>query len=225
MFCMVDHKVHAARRRLLAPGFSKPALREWEDTISQKVDMTMAGIQSDLKRFGKADVFAWFTYMATDVISTISFGESLGSLEHGQKSQFILDLERVMRLCGVMSELPILAPIINLFHPPARLLEAGTSGVSLYTRAAHMGPARRETVFSSIMRAGDSNTVTPEILQREATGLIVAGSDTTAVTMTYLVYGVLSSEPGIKEDLIKELESLPLVFTLPTSSNYRICEG
>lgn len=46
----------------------------------------------------------------------------------------------------------------------------------------------------------------------EATGLIVAGSDTTGITLTYLVWAVLS-RPQLKDDLQKELSALPQNYT------------
>lgn len=46
----------------------------------------------------------------------------------------------------------------------------------------------------------------------EATGLIVVGSDTTGITLTYLVWAALS-RPQLKDDLQKELSALPQNYT------------
>jgi cytochrome P450 len=48
-------------------------------------------------------------------------------------------------------------------------------------------------------------------IAEEASNLIVAGSDTTAVTLTYLVWAVLDLRNAhVREKLMKELEPLPL---------------
>ncbi len=39
-----------------------------------------------MKSRGVADVFKWWTFMATDVIGELSFGESFRMLEHGKVS-------------------------------------------------------------------------------------------------------------------------------------------
>lgn len=116
IFSMREPKVHAARRKLFANAFSKNAIVEWEDVVQEKVNMAMNGIKRDIGATGKANILAWFTYMvsedgfkcvvpfvdrltegsnlvvgssipqANDVIATLSFGRSFGSLEKGEVS-------------------------------------------------------------------------------------------------------------------------------------------
>ncbi len=51
----------------------------FEAQIRKKVATAISKINRDLK-VGKADILKWFTFMATDVIGELSFGESFDML-------------------------------------------------------------------------------------------------------------------------------------------------
>lgn len=55
------------------------------------------------------------------------------------------------------------------------------------------------------------NELSPDDIRNEAQAYIVAGSDTTAVTLTYLVYNVCKND-SIRQKLLEELASLPKDF-------------
>lgn len=86
IFVMSNVKDHAARRRLLAQSFSKSNLLKWEELVHEKTDLTIAGISKDMSQHGHVDLLKWFTFMATDLIGQLSFGDSFRMLEHGQVS-------------------------------------------------------------------------------------------------------------------------------------------
>lgn len=46
--------------------------------------MTIARIEEEIEKTGAADIFKWWTFMATDVIGELSFGESFRMLELGK---------------------------------------------------------------------------------------------------------------------------------------------
>jgi cytochrome P450 len=71
---MTNPKDHAARRRLLARGFSQGHIREqWEHVVRERVDLAVSRIKSDTAS-GAADVLKWWTYLATDVSAHLMFG-------------------------------------------------------------------------------------------------------------------------------------------------------
>jgi hypothetical protein len=82
VFSMIDVKDHAQRRKLLAPLWTNTALHaNWEKPVYEKVQLAVAQIKKEAKATGRADVFKWWTFMTTDVISHLAFGEPLGMLE------------------------------------------------------------------------------------------------------------------------------------------------
>jgi cytochrome P450 len=64
-------------------------------------------------------------------------------------------------------------------------------------------------LFAHIIREAEKGERLDDLdVQLEASGLIVAGSDTTATTLTYLIWAVLS-RPALLGTIISEIKSLP----------------
>lgn len=86
LFSMQDPHQHAVRRRLFARAFSNSNLRAtWESEVRKKTELAVMRISQDAKGTTKgADIFKWWTLMATDVIAHLSFGESFNMLEQGK---------------------------------------------------------------------------------------------------------------------------------------------
>jgi cytochrome P450 len=68
------------------------------------------------------------------------------------------------------------------------------------------------TLLSKMYKAYGEESLTQSELVDNAMAYIIAGSDTTANTLTYLVWAVCSNS-NIKERLVKELKTLPTNYT------------
>jgi len=66
----------------------------------------------------------------------------------------------------------------------------------------------KTTLFSKVYQAAGDEQLTFKEMRDNAMAYIVAGSDTTATTLTYLVSAVCR-HPDVKATLLKELETLP----------------
>ncbi len=87
IFSMIDPKQHAERRRLFAPLWTNSALHEhWESMVQDKVRLAVSKMKRDAL-LKEADIFKWWTFMTTDVISHLAFGESLNMLEQESVSK------------------------------------------------------------------------------------------------------------------------------------------
>ena len=86
---------HSARRKLFARAFSNSNLKSnWEAEIRRKTMLAVDKIQNGAAQPGKgADVMKWWTLMATDVITQLSFGESFEMLEQGKVRNLIKFVE------------------------------------------------------------------------------------------------------------------------------------
>lgn len=86
IFAMQNPHDHTARRKLFARAFSNSSLKgTWEVEIRRKTTLAVEQIKKAAMQAGKgADVLKWWTLMATDVITHLSFGESFGMLEQGK---------------------------------------------------------------------------------------------------------------------------------------------
>jgi hypothetical protein len=99
VFTMRNPREHGQRRKLFARGFSKTYLREhWEPTVREKTSLAVEKIKIDAQT-GVADLLKWWTFMATDIVGVLGFGESFGMLELGKVNQ-----ESVQRSCNILTE-------------------------------------------------------------------------------------------------------------------------
>ncbi|KAL2847228.1 cytochrome P450 [Aspergillus pseudoustus] len=217
VFDMRDPKVHAARRKLFARAFSKTELRrEWEGVVREKVKLTVEKIRGEMlgSSDGRCDVLKWWTFLATDVSGHLMFGESFDMLSVGMKNEYIHILESTMKGSGINAELPLVGfigrhlPIPSIkamFRASDYLTEYGRRAVT-NSRAASDST---RNIFSGMIYESEkgSETLTDLDVITEAGNLIVAGSDTTAVTLTYLVYAILSN-PRLQREIEDEVLAL-----------------
>ncbi|KFA50662.1 hypothetical protein S40293_04868 [Stachybotrys chartarum IBT 40293] len=224
LFTMADPKQHAERRRLLARGFSKSEVRaRWEPVVRQTAERALDKMNQDLIR-GKADILKWWLHMATDVSSHFMFGESFGTLETGKANHYF----RVLQLAGkggsIANEVPIfgffgrympLATFRDLFWSNDYLSAYGAEAI---TKSMKQG-VDTISVFSQLEPSEEpvshnksSRPLTVQDLSTEAGNLILAGTDTTAYTLTCLVWSVLR-HPFIYSALHEEVAGLENSFT------------
>ncbi|KAH7041947.1 sterigmatocystin biosynthesis P450 monooxygenase [Macrophomina phaseolina] len=219
VFTMRDQREHGARRRLFARGFSKSYLREtWEPAVREKVGVAVEKIRGEVARGGKADLMKWWTFMATDIVGVLGFGESFGLLEAGRKTEYIRVLEAALVGNGVGAELPWVRAIVarvpvralrEAFNSSEYILAYGTKAVDNARRGG-----RDANLMATIMAEAEKGggRVDDMDVRTESTSLIFAGSGTTANTLTFLSYAVLS-RPALQQALEEEVAQLPEGFT------------
>jgi cytochrome P450 len=128
-----------------------------------------------------------------------------------QKTRDVEDLDAVIKLGGVRAELPAVYDLIRLIPLRAtrevlqatdRVMEYGWKAV----RNARQQSLGQHNIFGGILsqsQKGDGKMTDMDV-NVEASSLIVAGSGTTAVTLTYLIYAVLQ-RPEVQEALEAEV--------------------
>jgi len=218
VFTMREPKMHAQRRKLFARGFSKSYLREhWESVVKDRCRLAVEKIKADAET-GNADMLKWWTFMATDIVGRLGFGESFGMLELGHKTEYIRVLEAGLIGNGIGAEMPWLREILSRV-PAKPLQEAFNSSnyvLSYATKAVENAKAHDEE--SSLMAAvlaeakKENSTMDDMDVRTESTSLIFAGSGTTANTMTYLIWNVLN-RPSLRKALEDEVAPLSDDFT------------
>ncbi|KAH6701240.1 sterigmatocystin biosynthesis P450 monooxygenase [Leptodontidium sp. MPI-SDFR-AT-0119] len=217
VFAMTNAKQHAVRRRLLSSAFSQTALLQWDDVLQSRSTLVIQKIKEQAMSRGSADIFEWFTFMASDVIAELGFGESFHSLEHGKKSTFSGDLDRLAMFIGLRGELGFVVKALSHLPIPAlqvwlgsakRVRAHGVAAIAKNKALADRGETK-DTLFTKMLREADekSGSLSDADISREAGDLIAAGSGTTAVTLTYLVWAVLRN-PEINRKLVAEVKSI-----------------
>ena len=217
-FTFVDPKQHGARRRLLATPMSESSLKTVEPTVNNNIAKTIAGIAKEMELQGSADVCKWFLYMATDVIGELSFAESFRMLDQQKPNQYFHDLQTVGLATALRSELGgitsflgalRLQPFRDARTSAYRFKQYSEQSFKRYEQHVAMNPTNpKPTLFTKMMQKVEKEeSLDRESLIGEGQGFIVAGSDTTANTMTYLVYAV-TRHPDVQKRLVDELSTI-----------------
>jgi cytochrome P450 len=104
--------------------------------------------------------------------------------------------------------IPLSLFFANMTNARRRLVTYAEKSLERYKKVLDADPIHPPpTLFTKLFQAGEEG-LPDDALRDEARGYIIAGSDTTAVSLTYLVWAVCSDEK-IKAALVEELASLP----------------
>ncbi|KAJ0319110.1 hypothetical protein COL5a_010324 [Colletotrichum fioriniae] len=222
IFAMRDPRKHAIRRRLLGRVFTKVLLRrEWEGVVRGKVEVAVGKIHAEAERGGCSDVLKWFTMMATDVVAHLCFGESFNMLELGEMLELI-SVQNITRyelpwLHFIRSRMPLLKSSTDLVDAQAVLDSYGNRALENLRQNSD----RNRTLFATLLNALDADDIndkeeeekganaklTEEMVQRESRSMIIGGSDTTSITLAYLVWAVVR-RPDLRIKLEDEVTAL-----------------
>ncbi|KAF1948805.1 cytochrome P450 monooxygenase-like protein [Byssothecium circinans] len=219
IFTMIDPKEYASRRKLLSGSFSKTYLvSHWEDMVREKCRLCVEKIGERARTDGKADVYDWWMLLASDVTCHLAFGESFGMLEAGRANQFMRVLKKLTMGSGMMVELPILRLLRYIPTPALQEMFNGNDYILRgASRAVELARSRsgEKNVFAKVIedseKEGEGHIDDIDV-RVEASNIIIAGTDTTGVTLTYLTWAVLQ-RPELQRALEEEVAALPEAFT------------
>lgn len=138
------------------------------------------------------------------------------------------------KLGNFRAELPWLANALKrvsfLFGSEMNLIFGRLSGyaeesIERYWRQLRADPGNaKPTLLTKEYARIEDGTMTAAQLRRDATGYIVAGTDTTAVTATYAVW-FLAQYPDVQERLIREVAALPEDFSDENLKHLQVLDG
>ena len=206
-------ELHDKRRKVWAPAFSEKALRDYEAKVDGFSDLLVRKIRERSARGEAIDMRNWFNLFSFDVMAMLAFGKDYGMLAKGEKHWALELLDEGMQplafflptwLFRMLTAIPGLAAGYHNFiqfcvdelnwridHAEEQDKKGGSDIMSWILRA-----------YKEIAQPGKDH-----MLQADARLIIVAGSDTTAATFTYMFYH-LAQHPEEVEKLRKELRPL-----------------
>ncbi|KAI9657916.1 MAG: hypothetical protein M1821_002573 [Bathelium mastoideum] len=217
VFNMVDNRTHQRRRKMLYKGFGLSFLREnWEGRLRERIEKAIERVEGEAKAnaAGEVDCLKWWTCMTADISAMLFFGEPFGMLETGEEPEFLKVVASIMKGSVIRGDFPWLNEILKRIPLPAfRRVFQGASDLLEYTTPAVVASKKegdKANLFAAMFANSekDDEQLDDVDVQVEAANLILAGSDTTAVTLTYLVWAVLQ-RPMLQKALEAEVGKLP----------------
>ena len=203
--------LHEKRRKVWVPAFSEKAIRDYETRISGFTDLLVSKIAG--YKGQPVDVKVWFNLFSFDAMALLAFGKNYGMLEQGEK-HWALDLlgEGMQPLAyfiptwmfRLLTKIPGAAEGYNKF------VNFCQDELSWRVNNAREADKKGGSDMMSWILRAYQDIDRPEkdpMLQADARLIIVAGSDTTASTFTFLFY-YLAKHPEQVMKLREELEPL-----------------
>ncbi|OQE04404.1 hypothetical protein PENVUL_c033G10168 [Penicillium vulpinum] len=200
---------HARRRKVWDQGFSSRALRDYEPRVARYTDQLIQVIEREVGN--EMDIAKWFNYYSFDVMGDMSFGKSFNMLIDGKDGYILKQLHADVKANGLFGHLTWLFP----FFKKTPVINADYlrfwKWVGERVNERIQNTPDRPDVFSWILKAYEQGPKTKQDhlnLNGDAYLIIVAGSDTTAATLTNLFFH-LASDRTLYKTLQTELDSLP----------------
>ncbi|KAH0847540.1 Tryprostatin B 6-hydroxylase [Fonsecaea pedrosoi] len=204
-----DKQEHSHRRKVWDRGFGAKSLRDYEPRVVSYTTGLMNAIES--QKGTPLNVTDWFNFYSFDVMGDLAFGKSFDMVKNGVKHYFMNSLKTNMTMAGYFKHVVWVAPIfrsipiLNFEHK--RFWNFVNSQVD---ERMKMKPDKPD-VFSYLLEEyekQDPKTAQSLLnLQADAYLIVVAGSDTTAATLTTLFFH-LSTEPHLLTKLREHVDPL-----------------
>lgn len=214
---------HALIRRQLNHGFSDKILRDQESIVKGYVDLLMQrlrercvpapGARDDKERLLRSktafDLRHWYNYTTFDIIGDMAFGEPFGSLESGQESEMVKNIESGLarqpigtaaKLLGLGSMISWLAGRNSKFRR-----EHGRRTAEKLRRRMGLNVERPDLIGSLLRKQEDWN-IPFDRLRANAGLLVIAGSETTATLLSGVTY-LLLRNPRCLRRVTEEVRS------------------
>lgn len=215
-------------RRAMNTAFSHKNLLDQGPMLQEHMERLMAqlGAASAQQSTRGVDVRKWFTMSMFDINSDFGFGEDLGCVRRGayhEWVQFVVEYFFAATLMHQCHKFWPLAPLLKSVIPTSvRKTQERHNEASLQRVRRRMElDLDRPDFMHHFMRQAKKEGLSTDIIEAQATVVILAGSETTAVGLTAAMYHILT-HPETYQKLCDEIRgtfATPGDVTLPDALN------
>ncbi|KAG9527480.1 benzoate 4-monooxygenase cytochrome P450, partial [Aureobasidium melanogenum] len=209
-----DPANHKKMRAQLSNAFSDKSLRDQERLITEPIDLFIDQIGKKGDCPQGIDIVMWFNLMTFDIIGSLAFGESFGGLESAKFHEWIQLAVGSMKqgaLGDSLGRYPTIAALVKRLFPgiidkilqDTRKHEAHT--INLVRRRLKKDSDRPD-FLTRIIEEREAHGISDSQIAAHSSDFIIAGSETTATTLSCATYYLLR-DPAIYDELRKEIRS------------------
>lgn len=206
---------HNRMRKILSHGFSDRALKEQEYILHKYTNLLIKRLQElvDSAEQGSAevDMCAWYNFTTFDTIGDLLFGDSFHSLENSEHHPWVESIYPGVKFGTIMTAFDHFGPMRSLAKwclPKSltRKMSQHAQWASERIDQRMQQKTDRPDFLTYLLRNNGENGMTRGEIDSTATLLILAGSDTSALTCSSSTWFALKN-PSVIETLQKEIRS------------------
>ncbi|MDH6118841.1 cytochrome P450 [Kitasatospora sp. GAS204B] len=202
---VAEGKPHLQRRRQMQPAFHREKISGYVDTMRDTVEPSIAGWHDGTE----LDLKTEMQLMTQGVILSVLFSSNPRS-SAAREILDSVDLVFMVALRRALLPVPLLERL-----PTRRNRRVKDAGDLLRTKVAEIiedhraNPDAYDDIVSLLLSVGDGNgqALTDDEILSEVTGLLAAGSETTAVVLAWLFYE-LGRNPELEQRLHEEVDAV-----------------
>ncbi|KAI0467676.1 cytochrome P450 [Xylaria cf. heliscus] len=211
VFSVIDRMVHRSKRKLIGAGVSERAMREFEPTMADQIDIFLKQILESSRQSEAINMSTRCKRLTMDVIGLLAFGYPMNTQTEERYRTLHGGIEASNAHNNVLMQWPRLQSKVIAYPLHYLTLSAQKQAFELIenmikTRTAKGKDARRD-LYAQVADQLEAN---PEFRQSdiwsEALFLIPAGGDTTAAGISALLF-YLSRHPECYHKLGKEIRT------------------
>ncbi|KAL2797008.1 cytochrome P450 [Aspergillus keveii] len=206
-----DIKRHGETRKRFSSLYSMSSLVSYEEFVDQSADVFFQRLGEFADRDAAFNMGEWFQFYAFDVIGQITYGQRFGFLDKGH------DIDGTIDALGHVLIYSTLIGIYNEWHPRlfgplsgfkwsgaggrAYLMRYVQEKIAQFTSkpkpAVEQGSLKTQTFLEKMILARDKDPekVTDYHVFMMGLSNIIAGSDTTAISLSAILYHLLHNPP------------------------------
>ncbi|KAK7718862.1 hypothetical protein SLS57_005972 [Botryosphaeria dothidea] len=197
--------------------FIRTALNTYEPRIKRRVDEFV----SQVSKIKTLDATAWSMYLSFDIMGEVGFGKDFGGIASGTEHPAIKGIHSHMEILGIMSHVPWFLNLISRV-PGAAASYAGFfswCAAEIKAKQKQWDPEQYpQDIVSWLLKAyvekDTSASPTEEALHEDSRVVIIAGSETTATTLTSILY-FLAKHPAVYRKLQSHVDA-----AIPTAADW-----
>ncbi|KAI0120633.1 isotrichodermin C-15 hydroxylase [Xylariales sp. AK1849] len=201
---------HQRLRRALAHGFSDTSMRQQEPLIVKYVDLLIQRLHDGCDGGKKAqNLEAWYNWTTFDVVGDLVFGKSFGCLQDAEYHPWVAFIFRSVRFGSVAVALKYAGfdiVVQILFKSRLFAITKMRNYIDELLQGRLEAKEDRNDLFEGIVKRQEEWNLSFQKLASNAFILVLAGSETTATTLSGATY-LLLTHPDVLKRLNEEVRT------------------
>jgi len=205
----IDHDRHACIRRTIAPAFTPRALKQQESLLQTGVALLIQRFHEKTQNVHGIsepfDIIPWFNFTAFDIFGDIGYGETFHCLETSDYHPFvglIIDSIKATSVVIAIRLFPVLDAIFQKCVFPYIMKKSqkkyATAVIDRVNQRLGWEVARPD-IMSHVISGNDKGAITPGEVQATFQTLTLAGSETTATSLSGIMNQLLTHPEAFKK--------------------------